>query len=217
MEVEAEKSVLEFRYWTAFKRRFCADSSFFASGNLERELLAKQITTMHDIQHLVWYPTSRLLSIQLSEAHDSFFQAKVARGYAMVARWMSVWPAPERSRHRRTNANKLLIRGRNLQMPWMLESLMALYRLSPSQEPQTPLPLLALGTAVLDDQFTREGSLALRGNEKDNQNSTLQNLDPCQFSNSTFTKLTMLRSCNSGGALQCCTWFFFALSMASPD
>uniref|UniRef100_A0A2P2JEJ2 C2H2-type domain-containing protein n=2 Tax=Rhizophora mucronata TaxID=61149 RepID=A0A2P2JEJ2_RHIMU len=29
------------------------------------------------------YPTARLLSIHVSEAHDSFFQAKVARGYAM--------------------------------------------------------------------------------------------------------------------------------------
>ncbi|CAJ2669541.1 unnamed protein product [Trifolium pratense] len=29
------------------------------------------------------YPTSRLLSIHVSEAHDSFFQAKVARGYDM--------------------------------------------------------------------------------------------------------------------------------------
>lgn len=30
------------------------------------------------------YPTSHLLSIHVSEAHDSFFQAKVARGVAMV-------------------------------------------------------------------------------------------------------------------------------------
>lgn len=30
------------------------------------------------------FPTSRLLSIHVSEAHDSFFQAKVARGYPMV-------------------------------------------------------------------------------------------------------------------------------------
>lgn len=30
------------------------------------------------------YPTSRLLSIHVSEAHDSFFQAKVARGFDMV-------------------------------------------------------------------------------------------------------------------------------------
>lgn len=30
------------------------------------------------------YPTQRLLSIHVSEAHDSFFQAKVARGFAMV-------------------------------------------------------------------------------------------------------------------------------------
>lgn len=29
------------------------------------------------------YPTSRLLSMHVSEAHDSFFQAKVARGYPM--------------------------------------------------------------------------------------------------------------------------------------
>ncbi|KAI4366792.1 hypothetical protein MLD38_022617 [Melastoma candidum] len=30
------------------------------------------------------YPTSRLLSIHISEAHDSSFQAKVARGYSML-------------------------------------------------------------------------------------------------------------------------------------
>lgn len=30
------------------------------------------------------YPTSRLLSIHVSEVHDSFFKAKVARGYDMV-------------------------------------------------------------------------------------------------------------------------------------
>jgi len=30
------------------------------------------------------YPTSRLLSIHVSEAHDSYFQAKVARGFPMV-------------------------------------------------------------------------------------------------------------------------------------
>jgi len=32
------------------------------------------------------YPTSRLLSIHVSEVHDSFFQAKVARGYDMVCK-----------------------------------------------------------------------------------------------------------------------------------
>lgn len=30
------------------------------------------------------YPTSRLLSIHVSETHDSYFQAKVARGFPMV-------------------------------------------------------------------------------------------------------------------------------------
>ena len=30
------------------------------------------------------YPTSRLLSIHVSEVHDSFFKAKVARGYDVV-------------------------------------------------------------------------------------------------------------------------------------
>ncbi|KAL5678508.1 hypothetical protein ACJX0J_014639, partial [Zea mays] len=29
------------------------------------------------------YPTSRLLSIHVSETHDSYFQAKVARGFPM--------------------------------------------------------------------------------------------------------------------------------------
>lgn len=39
------------------------------------------------------YPTSRLLSIHVSETHDSFFQAKVARGYDMVHTSMydSLW------------------------------------------------------------------------------------------------------------------------------
>lgn len=35
------------------------------------------------------YPTSRLLGIHVSEAHDSFFQAKVARGFAMVCSFFS--------------------------------------------------------------------------------------------------------------------------------
>lgn len=30
------------------------------------------------------YPTARLLSMHVSEAHDSFFQTKVARGFPMV-------------------------------------------------------------------------------------------------------------------------------------
>ncbi|GKV40594.1 hypothetical protein SLEP1_g48214 [Rubroshorea leprosula] len=34
---------LSFPYWTSVRRRFGPDSSFFASGNLERELLAKQV------------------------------------------------------------------------------------------------------------------------------------------------------------------------------
>ncbi|KAK8673425.1 hypothetical protein V6N13_111763 [Hibiscus sabdariffa] len=119
-----------FPYWTSIRRRFDPDSPFFSSGNLERELLAKQValdltedernqlekmidndargvfcpivgcgarlTSLEDFEdHYIArhtascsvcsrvYPTSRLLSIHVSEAHDSFFQAKVARGYAM--------------------------------------------------------------------------------------------------------------------------------------
>ncbi|GLT57153.1 hypothetical protein SLA2020_301410 [Shorea laevis] len=119
-----------FPYWTSVRRRFGPDSSFFATGNLERELLAKQVALdltedeKHQLQKMVdqdtrkvfcpiagcgvqltsledfenhynarhtascsvcsrVYPTSRLLSIHVSEVHDSFFQAKVARGYAV--------------------------------------------------------------------------------------------------------------------------------------
>ncbi|XVF13904.1 hypothetical protein REPUB_Repub09cG0009900 [Reevesia pubescens] len=144
-----------FPYWTSNRRRFHPDSSFFSSGNIERELLAKQValdltedernqlekmlfpvecsercnvqcsmymemkillyekegkgvfcpivgccgarlTSLEDFEdhynarHTAScslcsrvYPTSRLLSIHVPEVHDSFFQAKVARGYAM--------------------------------------------------------------------------------------------------------------------------------------
>lgn len=129
MEVE-EKSKSGFPYWKSLRRRFGTESPFFASGNIERELLAKQValdfsedeknqlqnmmdeegrglfcpiagcgarlTSLEDFEdhynarHTAScsvcsrvYPTSRLLSIHVSEAHDSFFQAKVARGYAM--------------------------------------------------------------------------------------------------------------------------------------
>ncbi|GLT69851.1 hypothetical protein SLA2020_419680 [Shorea laevis] len=34
---------LSFPYWTSVRRRFGPDSSFFATGNLERELLARQV------------------------------------------------------------------------------------------------------------------------------------------------------------------------------
>ncbi|XP_043723457.1 zinc finger protein 511 [Telopea speciosissima] len=121
------ESGFPFPYWTPACRRFCSDASFFASGSIERELLAKQVAldlTEDERYHLEdmedgknWsvfcpivgcgarlnpledfedhynarhtascsvcsrvYPTSRLLSIHVSEAHDSFFQAKVARG-----------------------------------------------------------------------------------------------------------------------------------------
>lgn len=121
---------LGFPCWNPVRRRFDPESPFFAAGNLERELLAKQVAldlteeekqqvrNMEDEEssklycplvgcgaHLRSldefedhynsrhsascsvcsrvYPTSRLLSIHVSEVHDSFFQAKVARGFAM--------------------------------------------------------------------------------------------------------------------------------------
>ncbi|XP_059450728.1 uncharacterized protein LOC132181496 [Corylus avellana] len=129
MDVETNEQ-LGFPYWNSVRRRFGPESAFFASGNIERELLAKQVALdltedeKHQLQNVVSeegggffcpivgcgthltsledfedhynarhtascsvcsrvYPTSRLLSIHVSEAHDSFFQAKVARGYAM--------------------------------------------------------------------------------------------------------------------------------------
>ncbi|XP_054816466.1 uncharacterized protein LOC129316189 [Prosopis cineraria] len=125
MDVE-EKLESGFPYWKAIRRWFGQESPFFAPGNIERELLAKQIaleltaeekqqllvqdedrkvfcpivgcearlTSMEDFENHYnarhtascsvcsrVYPTSRLLSIHVSEVHDSFFQAKAARGY----------------------------------------------------------------------------------------------------------------------------------------
>jgi hypothetical protein len=129
MDIE-NRSPLGFPYWSSLRRHYDPDAPFFAPGNIERELLAKQVAldisedekqqlqTMEDVENreifcpIVGcgarlntldvfedhynarhtascsicsrvYPTSRLLSIHVSEAHDSFFQAKVARGYAM--------------------------------------------------------------------------------------------------------------------------------------
>lgn len=44
MEVEqSPNNQLGFPFWKPFRRRFEPDSTFFAPGNLERELLAKQV------------------------------------------------------------------------------------------------------------------------------------------------------------------------------
>ncbi|KAI4375202.1 hypothetical protein MLD38_013102 [Melastoma candidum] len=139
MEVEAEvergisgkeDGGVSFPVWIPSRRRFHPDSAFFSSGNVERELLAKQVALdlsedeslffrncidaesrqvfcpivgcgaklpslenfedHYSARHMAScsvcsrvYPTSKLLSIHISEAHDSFFQAKVARGYSM--------------------------------------------------------------------------------------------------------------------------------------
>ncbi|KAI3463113.1 hypothetical protein Pfo_019776 [Paulownia fortunei] len=130
MDVEESGTGLKFPCWKAVRRLFGPDAPFFAAGNIERELLAKQIAldlteeekqqiravevlgssevfcpivgcgaclkSLEDFEdhynarHMAScsvcsrvYPTSRLLSIHVSEAHDSFFQAKVGRGFAM--------------------------------------------------------------------------------------------------------------------------------------
>ncbi|KAM3286828.1 zinc finger protein [Capsicum chacoense] len=130
MEFETQRE-LGFPFWKPIRRRFGPDDPFFAYGNIQRELLAKQIAldlteeekqlvqniiTDEEISNLFCpiigcgaqmkslddfedhyatrhtascsvcsrvYPTSRLLSIHVSEAHDSFFQAKAAHGFPM--------------------------------------------------------------------------------------------------------------------------------------
>ncbi|KAB1200063.1 hypothetical protein CJ030_MR0G008548 [Morella rubra] len=58
MDVE-EKEQLGFPYWKSVRRRFGPESPFFASGNIERELLAKQVALdlteddKHQLQNLV--------------------------------------------------------------------------------------------------------------------------------------------------------------------
>ncbi|KAH7683222.1 Alpha-SNAP protein [Dioscorea alata] len=130
MNEDGENLWLGFPFWRAVRRRFGLGDSFFASGNIERELLAKQVALdltederyqIHQMEDACnnnvfcpivgcgtklkcledfedhyharhtascsvcsrVYPTVRLLSIHISEAHDSFFQAKVARGFPM--------------------------------------------------------------------------------------------------------------------------------------
>ncbi|XP_004231779.1 uncharacterized protein [Solanum lycopersicum] len=132
MAMEFDRQIeLGFPFWSPTRRRFGPDDPFFAYGNIQRELLAKQVAldlteeenqlvqnsiTDDEISNLFCpiigcgaqmknlddfedhyvtrhtascsvcsrvYPTSRLLSIHVSEAHDSFFQAKAARGFPM--------------------------------------------------------------------------------------------------------------------------------------
>lgn len=130
MDVEESGTGLNFPFLNPVRRRFVPDAPFFEAGNIERELLAKQVAldlTEEEKQQIRsmedWgsreifcpivgcgvrlksledfedhynarhtascsvcsrvYPTSHLLSMHVSEAHDSFFQAKVARGFAM--------------------------------------------------------------------------------------------------------------------------------------
>ncbi|RVW45102.1 hypothetical protein CK203_067643 [Vitis vinifera] len=55
MEVVMEESQLGFPYWSSVRRRFGPESPFFTSGNIERELLAKQVAldlTEDEKQHL---------------------------------------------------------------------------------------------------------------------------------------------------------------------
>lgn len=129
-EEVTEENKFSFPIWKPFRRKHPPDGPFFASGNLERELLAKQvileiseeeklqISCLEEEEH--WkmmcpvvgckaklnglkdlethffsrhtamcsvcscvFPTSRLLDLHVSEAHDSFFQAKAARGHPM--------------------------------------------------------------------------------------------------------------------------------------
>lgn len=43
MDVEHSTDERRFPYWSSVRRRFHPDSPFFAPGNIERELLAKQV------------------------------------------------------------------------------------------------------------------------------------------------------------------------------
>lgn len=128
--VMAVEGTFHFPFWIAFKRKHSPDSVFFNLGNVEREMLAKQVILeiseeeklqitrleeqqswetvcpvvgckaklngLQDLEDHYFtrhtaiccvcshvFPTTRLLDLHVSEAHDSFFQAKAARGYPM--------------------------------------------------------------------------------------------------------------------------------------
>ncbi|XP_008807434.1 zinc finger protein 511 [Phoenix dactylifera] len=125
-----EELGLGFPFWVPARRTFKPGDPFFAAGDIERELIAKQVALdltedeRYQLQKMEGggitnllcpivgcgarlncledfedhyharhtascsvcsrvYPTSRLLSVHISEAHDSFFEAKVARGFPM--------------------------------------------------------------------------------------------------------------------------------------
>lgn len=56
MAMEVEKNETGFKYWFPSRRRFFPDSPFFASGNVERELLAKQVYYISFRNILFIYP-----------------------------------------------------------------------------------------------------------------------------------------------------------------
>jgi hypothetical protein len=64
---------LGFPYWNPIRRRFPPDSPFFASGNVERELLAKQVTldfTEDEINHLHKF-------VEIETRYFSFFTDEI--------------------------------------------------------------------------------------------------------------------------------------------
>ncbi|KAL1352671.1 hypothetical protein AAHE18_06G184600 [Arachis hypogaea] len=93
MEVDPNLESTSFSFWKPLRRRFNPDSPFFASGNLQRELLAKQVALelTEENEQLedciqdgreVFCPIvgcgTRLTSIEDFENH---YNAKLARGY----------------------------------------------------------------------------------------------------------------------------------------
>ena len=69
MEVDEKESGCKlghFVKWVPVRRRFAVDSAFFAAGNVERELLAKQVSLSSSVQNLKLDHYGKLTSYALS-------------------------------------------------------------------------------------------------------------------------------------------------------
>lgn len=66
---------LGFPYWNPIRRRFPPDSPFFASGNVERELLAKQVLLESESVAVMLFLRNTL--------HDQFYNQRAILVYCL--------------------------------------------------------------------------------------------------------------------------------------
>lgn len=93
MEIQSngeEGSSIGFRGWSAHRRRLKPDDSFFAAGNIERELLAKQVNlSIFPRLHLYFYSVCRFHFVNLCK---NFFKRGLLLGIKGISLIDWIWP-----------------------------------------------------------------------------------------------------------------------------